>query len=65
MQGLLAHFADKSSTAEVFASAALVELLAEFVGGYAFAGLLDIGIRGGQFPGISLPFYVSAVSHVY
>ncbi|KAI5865370.1 major facilitator superfamily domain-containing protein [Durotheca rogersii] len=61
MQGLLAHFADSSLTAQVFASAALVELLAEFVGGFAFAGLFDIGIRGGQFPGIGLPFYVSAV----
>jgi hypothetical protein len=64
MQGLLAHFADKSSTAEVFASAALVELLAEFVGGFAFAGLFDVGIRS-RFLGISLPFYVSAVSHAY
>ena len=60
-QSLLAHFVDKAATAEVFAGAALVELLAEFSGGFAFAGLFDLGTRGGRFPGIGMPFYASAV----
>jgi hypothetical protein len=59
----LAHFTDKSSTADVFAGAALVELLAEFIGGFSFAGLLDLGMRRRNLIGIGLPFYVSAVSH--
>ncbi|KAI1194120.1 major facilitator superfamily domain-containing protein [Nemania serpens] len=58
--GILTHFADTYSTSQTFASAALVELLAEFVGGFAFAGLFEVGMKERQSLGIGLPFYVSA-----
>lgn len=62
IQGLLAYFSDKSSAADVFAGTALVELLVEFIGGFAFAGLLYLSMRRRFFAGIGLPFYGNAVS---
>ncbi|KAI1121237.1 major facilitator superfamily domain-containing protein [Nemania abortiva] len=62
LQGLLATFADRSSTGQLFAGAALLELLAQFSGSLAFAKLFDVGLGTGSVWGIGLPFYVSGVS---
>lgn len=62
LQGLLATFADNSSTAQLFAGAAFVDLLARLTGSLAFAKLFDLGLGTGSRWGIGLPFYVSGVN---
>lgn len=60
LQGLLAAFADKAYTGQVYASAALVELIARLTGAIAFAKFFDIGL--GLPPwGIGIPFLVASV----
>ncbi|KAI0417171.1 major facilitator superfamily domain-containing protein [Xylaria grammica] len=61
LQGLLAAFADRSSTGQLFAAAALLELLAQFSGSLAFAGLFDVGLGTGSIWGMGLPFYISGL----
>ncbi|KAI1733385.1 major facilitator superfamily domain-containing protein [Xylaria scruposa] len=61
LQGLLAAFADRSSTGQLFAGAALIELLALFSGSLAFAGLFDVGLGTGSIWGMGLPFYISGL----
>lgn len=61
LHGILASFADPASTGELFAGAALVELLAGLSGSFAFAGFFDLGL-GLKIPrGIGLPYLVGAV----
>lgn len=63
LQGTLASFANPSSTGELFAGAALIELLAGLSGTFAFAGLFDLGLQS-RFPrGVGLPYFVAAVSY--
>ncbi|KAI0109611.1 major facilitator superfamily domain-containing protein [Nemania sp. FL0031] len=61
LQGLLATFADRSSTGQLFAGAALLELLAQFSGSLTFAKLFDVGLGTGSVWGMGLPFYVSGI----
>ncbi|EQB57719.1 ATP synthase F0 [Colletotrichum gloeosporioides Cg-14] len=61
LQGTLASFANPSSTGELFAGAALIELLAGLSGTFAFAGLFDLGLQS-RFPrGVGLPYFVAAI----
>ncbi|KAL3303963.1 MFS transporter [Colletotrichum asianum] len=61
LQGTLASFANLSSTGELFAGAALIELLAGLSGTFAFAGLFDLGLQS-RFPrGVGLPYFVAAI----
>uniref|UniRef100_L2G7W6 Major facilitator superfamily transporter n=1 Tax=Colletotrichum fructicola (strain Nara gc5) TaxID=1213859 RepID=L2G7W6_COLFN len=61
LQGTLASFANPPSTGELFAGAALIELLAGLSGTFAFAGLFDLGLQS-RFPrGVGLPYFVAAI----
>lgn len=61
LQSLLASFnTDRTHTGQVYASAALVELVARLTGGIVFARLFDIGM-GLPSWGIGLPFLVASV----
>ncbi|TDZ74846.1 MFS efflux pump atnC [Colletotrichum trifolii] len=60
LHSILATFADPNSTGELFAGAALVELLAGLSGSFAFAGFFDLGLRL-SFPfAIGLPYFLAA-----
>ncbi|KAI0398868.1 major facilitator superfamily domain-containing protein [Xylaria palmicola] len=61
LQGLLATFADRSSTGQLFTGAALLELLAQFSGSLSFAKLFEVGLGTGSIWGMGLPFYISGV----
>lgn len=63
LQGTLASFANPSSTGELFAGAALIELLAGLSGTFAFAGLFDLGLQPRFLRGVGLPYFVAAVSY--
>lgn len=60
LQGLLASFTDKTYTGQIYASAALVELVARLTGAIAFAKFFDIGL-GLPSWGIGFPFFVASV----
>ncbi|KAI8305950.1 MFS efflux pump atnC [Colletotrichum sp. SAR11_240] len=61
LQGTLASFANPSSTGELFAGAALIELLAGLSGTFAFAGLFDLGLQSKFARGVGLPYFVAAI----
>lgn len=60
LQGLLASFTDGSSTGQVYAGAALVELVARLTSGIVFAKLFDVGL-GLPSWAAGFPFFVAAV----
>ncbi|KAF6807775.1 major facilitator superfamily transporter [Colletotrichum sojae] len=65
LHGILAAFADPASTGELFAGAALVELLAGLSGSFVFAGFFDLGL-GLKIPrGIGLPYFVGAILYAF
>ncbi|VUC35726.1 unnamed protein product [Clonostachys rosea] len=61
LQGLLATLADTSSTGQLFAGAAFLELLAQFTGSLTFAALFDAGLRIESPWGFGLPFYIGGI----
>ncbi|KAK2729456.1 major facilitator superfamily transporter [Colletotrichum kahawae] len=61
LQGTLASFANPSSTGELFAGAALIELLAGLSGTFAFAGLFDLGLQSKFVRRVGLPYFVAAI----
>lgn len=62
LQGILASFSDGSSTGQLFAASALLELIAQLTGSFVFAKFFDIGL-GIEAPwGVGTPFFASAVS---
>ncbi|KAF5512171.1 MFS efflux pump atnC [Colletotrichum aenigma] len=61
LQGTLASFANPSSTGELFAGAALIELLAGLSGTFALAGLFDLGLQSKFVRGVGLPYFVAAI----
>ncbi|KAF9879489.1 major facilitator superfamily transporter [Colletotrichum karsti] len=64
LQGILASFADPASTGELFAGAALIELLAGLSGNFAFAGFFDLGLKSKLSGEIGLPYFVAALLYV-
>lgn len=65
LQGFLATLVDQPTMGQFFAGAAFVELLAQLLGGVAFAGLFDFGLGLAGSSGIGLPFFASAVSNFF
>ena len=65
MQSILAGFVNLDSTGELFASSALIELLATLSGNFAFACFFDIGLNLAAPWAVGLPFFIAAVCLPY
>ncbi|CAH0022778.1 unnamed protein product [Clonostachys rhizophaga] len=61
LKGLLATLADTSSTGQLFAGAAFLELLAQFAGSMTFAALFEVGLSLESLWGLGLPFFISGI----
>lgn len=61
MQGLLASYGDKTHTGQVYATAALVDLIARMAGSIAYSNLFSWGWDYLPSWGMGLPFLVVSV----
>jgi len=62
MQGLLASYGDKAHTGQVYATAALVDMLARMAGAIVYSNLFSWGWNLSPRWGRGLPFFVGSVS---
>jgi len=62
MQGLLASYGDKTHTGQVYATAALIDLVARMTGAIAYSNLFQWGWQLLPRWGVGLPFFIVSVS---
>ena len=61
LQSLLTSFVEKPSIGQVFATSALIQLLAGLLTSITYAALFDLGLKSGGSWSSGIPFLLSAV----